>query len=886
MQRHIVFALAVLFLAAATAASAEEVVETWRSLARTHMGNTVADVRDGPDKYSLDPRDGSIWWIEYDKVAHLSADGTLLFRSERLARPCRVAVDPANGSCWVLQDASDELLHFGADGGLLSATPRQYGEGGAALLTPSPADGSVWIRGESSVVHVDAAGSETFRRTLSPWEDFLQVVVDPTDGSAWLTTPTEVIRLRADGTEMWRVSDLPTPTAVDEDPRDQSFWVAVYDPSAGSYLIHISSDGTVLSEVAMEPASALCVSPTDGSVWLQHSDVSESTYGWYVSHRDSSGTEVWRLDEAALVAHNDLDGSAWLVTGPYWPALVYGTDLVHYSADHEELHRFAHNFEIDRDHVRAHDPTDNSLWMSARFWLGHRSADGTVLSGRRLSVGLKKQSRYSLDRRDGSLWVRDKDTGEYVRLSPEGVELERWNTLEGFYSVGGLQISPFDGSWWLWAVETADGEAIRLHLAEDGTELSVGDVDDIYTISYSDGSIWNWHTWSWEDERGYVYSNSVLRRYGADGTFLWESETFCGDLRVRAFAADGSAWADGSRGLLRFAPSGQVVAEIPRQGYWVLTSMDVFPHDGSIYGIGRRGHHEYRLFRMASDGSPMWVIDGLPRTGPIVVDPANGSAWVAINDDRGLGRSALVHLAADGTELWRGENFNEPEFFELDPRDGSLWLSDSGNYQVVHLDVIGDERPRFIDVPIMHWAYDEVETCVEEGIVTGYGNGFYRPDWYVTRDQMAVYVARSLEAPSGEAVLADWVPADPKDFPDVPTDHWAYTHIEYCVENGVVAGYQDGLYHPEYEVTRDQMAVYVARALVAPEGEAGLADYVPADPRDFPDVGSDFWAYVHIEYCVENGVVAGYLDGLYHPEIVVTRDQMAVYVARAFGLVG
>ena len=52
----------------------------------------------------------------------------------------------------------------------------------------------------------------------------------------------------------------------------------------------------------------------------------------------------------------------------------------------------------------------------------------------------------------------------------------------------------------------------------------------------------------------------------------------------------------------------------------------------------------------------------------------------------------------------------------------------------------------------------------------------------------------------------------------------------------------------------------------------------------FPDVTDTYWAYKHIEYCVENGVVQGYEDGLYHPEIVVTRDQMAVYIARAFGL--
>jgi hypothetical protein len=47
-------------------------------------------------------------------------------------------------------------------------------------------------------------------------------------------------------------------------------------------------------------------------------------------------------------------------------------------------------------------------------------------------------------------------------------------------------------------------------------------------------------------------------------------------------------------------------------------------------------------------------------------------------------------------------------------------------------------------------------------------------------------------------------------------------------------------------------------------------------------VTSEFWAYKHVEYCVENGVVQGYEDGCYHPEYVVTRDQMAVYVARAF----
>jgi beta propeller repeat protein len=184
------------------------------------------------------------------------------------------------------------------------------------------------------------------------------------------------------------------------------------------------------------------------------------------------------------------------------------------------------------------------------------------------------------------------------------------------------------------------------------------------------------------------------------------------------------------------------------------------------------------------------------------------------------------------------------------------------------------------DIPNDHWAIEAIAECLRGDVVTGYADGLYHPEIVVTRDQMAVFVSRACAG--GDSSVPDFT-ATPT-FPDVSDTFWALKYVEFAVDEGVVTGYDDGKYHPEYQVNRGQMAVYIARALVAPSGEAGLADYVPSDPRNFPDVPSDFWSYTQIEYCVENGVVNGYDDGLYHPEIVVTRDQMAVYIALAWEL--
>jgi uncharacterized repeat protein (TIGR02543 family) len=186
----------------------------------------------------------------------------------------------------------------------------------------------------------------------------------------------------------------------------------------------------------------------------------------------------------------------------------------------------------------------------------------------------------------------------------------------------------------------------------------------------------------------------------------------------------------------------------------------------------------------------------------------------------------------------------------------------------------------FPDVPCDHWAAEAIEAVHNADIANGYSDGLYLPDLAVTRAAMAVFIARGL------AGGTEGVPTGPEEptFPDVPPDHWAYSSVEYTAANNVVEGYPSGTYQPAWQVNRAQMAVFIARSIVTPTGEAGLEPYEAPEVPTFNDVPTNYWSYKHVEYLVENGTVVGYPDGLYRPSKTVTRDQMAVYLGRCFDL--
>lgn len=168
-------------------------------------------------------------------------------------------------------------------------------------------------------------------------------------------------------------------------------------------------------------------------------------------------------------------------------------------------------------------------------------------------------------------------------------------------------------------------------------------------------------------------------------------------------------------------------------------------------------------------------------------------------------------------------------------------------------------------------------------------DGDENPKDVVTRGDYAIYMAR-LVCPNWDT----WT--IPNDYDCVLTDMEGDTTelgkaVAYCYITGLVNGRGDGKYHPEQEVTREQICALLYRAYVDPvekEGEpektAPLAGQFNLSETEnvttFTDDVSD-WAVAAVEWAATYGIVVGHSDGTFGAgEEGTTQEQMAAILHR------
>ncbi|MBK8821813.1 MAG: S-layer homology domain-containing protein [Anaerolineales bacterium] len=118
----------------------------------------------------------------------------------------------------------------------------------------------------------------------------------------------------------------------------------------------------------------------------------------------------------------------------------------------------------------------------------------------------------------------------------------------------------------------------------------------------------------------------------------------------------------------------------------------------------------------------------------------------------------------------------------------------------------------FGDVAATHWAAAWIKQLAAEGITSGCGGGNYCPDAAVTRAQIAIFL---LKAKNGSSYSPPAVGAS-TGFNDVAIDYWAAPFIKQLVADGITSGCGAGVYCPDSDVTRAQMAIFIVKAFNLP----------------------------------------------------------------------
>jgi len=164
-----------------------------------------------------------------------------------------------------------------------------------------------------------------------------------------------------------------------------------------------------------------------------------------------------------------------------------------------------------------------------------------------------------------------------------------------------------------------------------------------------------------------------------------------------------------------------------------------------------------------------------------------------------------------------------------------------------------------------HWAQARLSAWLDLGYIQGYEDGSLRPDDSIKRGELFALINR----------IYGWKEPAAISFADLANDHWAFAEAAKAVKAGYIEGYEDNSIRVEASVSRQELAVIVARLLRMNGEENGSAAKF-ADAASIPG-----WSRAPIGILAEHAIVDGYEDGAFRPAGLVTRAEAVVMLDRA-----
>lgn len=176
-----------------------------------------------------------------------------------------------------------------------------------------------------------------------------------------------------------------------------------------------------------------------------------------------------------------------------------------------------------------------------------------------------------------------------------------------------------------------------------------------------------------------------------------------------------------------------------------------------------------------------------------------------------------------------------------------------------------DTAPLFPDLH-NHWGQAFVEQLHQHTIIQGFPDGTFKPDQSLTRAQYAALLHKMFSLPPFE--LPNINPARP--FRDVSPQFWAATAIQHASQMGFIAGFPDGTFRPEEDLSRAQAIVSLVNGLRLTGGDQeGLQRY--SDRTAIPNYAKD-----EVATATDKALIVNYPDpAKLSPKQSISRAEIA-----------
>lgn len=179
------------------------------------------------------------------------------------------------------------------------------------------------------------------------------------------------------------------------------------------------------------------------------------------------------------------------------------------------------------------------------------------------------------------------------------------------------------------------------------------------------------------------------------------------------------------------------------------------------------------------------------------------------------------------------------------------------------IEVKAVEKGLFKDVSVNNRYKTELTYLVENGLISGYPDGTFKPDQALTRGQAAALLTRALKLSTTDVINPN--------FTDVSTQNTNYKQIAAIVNAGIMSGTGDGKYNPGAPLTRAQMSKILVIAY----------DLSGTTSTKFKDMSSKHWAYNFVHTLAANNITTGYEDNTFKPGVEVSRMHFSLFLYRA-----